>query len=94
VTQVDTQPVIQLRMRAGRATPAADSVVASAPIAIPADARVFLRIQARDGRYDFPYATRENDWQMLDADGTILSTRVAGGFVGTMFGLYAQSIAQ
>ncbi len=24
-----------------------------------------------------------------DADGTILSTRVAGGFVGTMLGMYA-----
>jgi len=55
-----------------------------------------LRIDARDGRYDFSYATRENDWQVLlkDADGTILSTKVAGGFVGTMLGMYAQSSAR
>jgi hypothetical protein len=26
---------------------------------------------------------------LLEADGTILSTKVAGGFVGTGFGLYA-----
>ena len=96
VTQSDSQPVIQLRMRAGAATPSADSVIASAPITMPGNGRVFLRIQAREGRYDFSYATRENDWQDLerDADGTILSTTVAGGFVGTMFGLVAQTIAQ
>jgi hypothetical protein len=29
-----------------------------------------------------------------DADGTVLSTRLAGGFVGTYFGLYAMSKAQ
>ena len=83
-------------MRAGAATPSADSVIASAPITMPGNGRVFLRIQAREGRYDFSYATRENDWQDLerDADGTILSTTVAGGFVGTMFGLVAQTIAQ
>ena len=96
VTQVDSQPVIQLRMRAGNATPTADSVVTSAPIDLPSDGRVFLRIQAREGLYDFSYGTRENEWKDLkrDADGTILSTRVAGGFVGTMFGVVAQRIAQ
>lgn len=86
--------VVQLRMRASRDMPA-DIVVASAPISMPASGRVLLRIQARDGRYDFSYATRENEWQDLvrDADGTILSTKVAGGFVGTMLGMYAQTIA-
>ena len=96
VTQHDAGPVVRLWMRAGPLTPAADSVVASAPIDIPQDGRVFLRVRARDGRYDFSYATREDEWRDLerDADGTILSTRVAGGFVGTMFGMYAQSIPQ
>jgi alpha-N-arabinofuranosidase len=33
------------------------------------------------------------EWTPLlqDADGTILSTKVAGGFVGAMIGLYAHS---
>ncbi len=53
----------------------------------------FLKIEARGAEYDFSYALNENDWQTLHegADGTILSTNVAGGFVGTLFGMYAYS---
>jgi alpha-N-arabinofuranosidase len=66
-------------------------VIATAPLEVPADSTVYLRIRARGGRYDFSYASRPDAWVLLagDADGTILSTRVAGGFVGTMLGLYA-----
>jgi alpha-N-arabinofuranosidase len=50
-----------------------------------------LRITARGGRYDFSYAERADAWRVLarDVDGTILSTHVAGGFVGTVIGMYA-----
>ena len=43
------------------------------------------------GRYDFFYATAVGEWTPLleDADSAILSTKVAGGFVGTIFGMYA-----
>ena len=60
---------------------------------LPADAPLDLKIDARGGRYDFYYATRPNEWTplMRDADGTILSTKKAGGFVGTFFGMYAYS---
>ena len=85
-----TRPVLQLRKRAWRGE-AGDSLVASAPIAVSSTAPVYLQIRARDGRYDFLYATEPNAWKTLvaDADGTMLSTIVAGGFVGTMFGMYA-----
>jgi alpha-N-arabinofuranosidase len=87
--------VIQLRLRASRDSTATDSVLATAPIE-PSAGPVYLRIRARDGRYDFLYATEPNAWQALrnDADGTVLSTKVAGGFVGTMFGLYAYTDGQ
>jgi xylan 1,4-beta-xylosidase len=90
-----TRPVIQLRLRASRDSTATDSVLATAPIE-PSAGPVYLRIRARDGRYDFLYATEPNAWQALrnDADGTVLSTKVAGGFVGTMFGLYAYTDGQ
>jgi alpha-N-arabinofuranosidase len=85
-----TRPVIQLRRRAAREA-VADSVMASVPITLSPAAPVYLRIRARDGRYDFLYAREPNAWKTLvaDADGTVLSTKVAGGFVGTMLGMYA-----
>ncbi|WP_340106006.1 glycoside hydrolase family 43 protein [Rhodohalobacter sp. 8-1] len=54
---------------------------------------IYLKINARGPDYDFSYAVNENDWQVLqeDADGTILSTVKAGGFVGTVIGVYAYS---
>jgi alpha-N-arabinofuranosidase len=85
-----TRPVLELRRRAWRAE-AGDSLVASAPIASSPNAPLYLRIRARLDKYDFFYATTPNAWKMLlaGADGTILSTKVGGGFVGTMFGMYA-----
>jgi len=56
---------------------------------------ILLRIDARGDRYDFYYAARPGAWTPLatGADGTMLSTRIAGGFVGTMLGMYAFSSA-
>jgi len=85
-----TRPVLELRRRAWGGE-AGDSLVASVPIALSPSAPLYLQIRAREARYDFLYATEPNDWKTLvaDADGRILSTKVAGGFVGTMFGMYA-----
>jgi xylan 1,4-beta-xylosidase len=90
-----TAPVLELRRRAWRGE-AGDSVVASVPIAVSPKAPLYLRIRAREDRYDFLYATKPNAWQTLvaGADGTILSTKVAGGFVGTMFGIYAYTASR
>lgn len=87
LTQDQGHPVIRVEQRAGDST----RVIASAPLALPADARVYLKIEARGDRYHFYYATAPDAWRALveDADGTLLSTRMAGGFVGAMFGLFA-----
>jgi alpha-N-arabinofuranosidase len=89
------RPVIQVRRRSGRGAPG-DSVLASAPIELTATAPVYLEIRTRDARIDFRYGVKPNAWTMLlaDADGTVLSTRNAGGFVGTMLGMYAYSEAK
>jgi xylan 1,4-beta-xylosidase len=52
-----------------------------------------LRIKANRAKYDFYYSTDNTNWQLLKAgvDGKFLSTKVAGGFVGSLFGLYATS---
>lgn len=51
----------------------------------------YLKIQARGAEYDFLYGFSKDEWQPLHegADGTILSTTKAGGFVGTVIGIYA-----
>jgi alpha-N-arabinofuranosidase len=90
VARVAGRRVVQLERRSGDA-PA--SVIASAPLAGAGDRPIYLKIQARGDRYDFHYGTRPGQWTLLkaDADGTVLSTKVAGNFVGTMLGLYAYS---
>jgi len=51
-----------------------------------------LKITGDEGRISFAWATGDDDWQWLlqDADGTILSTDHAGGFVGATLGPYAK----
>jgi alpha-N-arabinofuranosidase len=87
---------VSLKRRAGPTTGAGGEMIASAPVDLAAGAPLFLKIEARGGRYDFHYATRENAWKLLRGgeDGTILSTRTAGGFVGALFGLHARSGTQ
>lgn len=92
VARREGRPVVQLEQRSGDA---AAAVIASAPLTVPADGPVYLRVEARGGRYAFSYGTRPGEWIVLkdDADGTVLSSKVAGGFVGTMLGMYAYSAA-
>jgi alpha-N-arabinofuranosidase len=55
--------------------------------------KVFLRIDAEGEQYRFQYAVKPNDWKVMkdNVDGTFLSTQVAGGFIGCVFGMYATS---
>ncbi|MDR8393353.1 glycoside hydrolase family 43 protein [Aliifodinibius sp. S!AR15-10] len=66
-------------------------IIASEVIEDNPDNEYYLKIQARGADYDFFYGLSEDDWQPLfqGADGTILSTTKAGGFVGTVIGMYA-----
>lgn len=66
------------------------STLATAPLS--PEAPVVLKISATGAAYSFLYETADHRWQTLhaNADGTLLSTDVAGGFVGAMVGLYAQ----
>ena len=87
------RPVVQLRRRAGAAESASGAVVATAPLPGAAGEPIRLRIQAEGARYRFSYAASAGDWHDLggDQDGTILSTNIAGGFVGAVFGPYART---
>jgi alpha-N-arabinofuranosidase len=87
------RPVIQLHRAAGRGQGADPELIASAPLQGRPGAPLYLRIRADRDRYDFEYAYAPDRWIPLasGADGRLLSTRTAGGFVGVTFGLYAHS---
>jgi len=53
--------------------------------------QIDLKVVSAGTHYDFYYATREGEWNLLikDVDAALLSTANAGGFTGTTIGLYA-----
>ena len=59
---------------------------------IDAVAAVRLRVSADARAYSFYYGVGEGGWKALkmNDDGSILSTSVAGGFVGAVIGPYAR----
>lgn len=79
------RPVVRVRRRTG----ADQSTLAEA--SLPGTDPVQLRISAHGPSYDFAWSSDGRHWQTLvkGADGTILSTKKAGGFVGAVFALYA-----
>jgi xylan 1,4-beta-xylosidase len=83
--------VIQLEKRAGSRTDSQSVILAAESVPIYYDVPVYLKIEAKGKYYDFLYSSDGENWKLLaeNADGTILSTQVAGGFVGTMIGMYA-----
>ncbi|AKC86381.1 xylan 1,4-beta-xylosidase [Pseudoxanthomonas suwonensis] len=76
-----------LEKRGGEASPA---VVATQAIAAAGELK--LRISGDEGAYSFAYDADGQGWQPLleGDDGTILSTDVAGGFVGATLGPFAR----
>jgi alpha-N-arabinofuranosidase len=79
-----------LERAAGGGIGAPPVVVATEPI--PATEKTELQIEGRDRRYAFRFRSGSEGWHSLaeDEDGSILSTAVAGGFVGTYLGMYAR----
>jgi alpha-N-arabinofuranosidase len=85
----DGRKVVRLERRNGPKDPRDGVLVASRPLS--GDGPVRLKIDADGGDYDFAFAEGAGPWTTLaaDQDGSILSTKKAGGFVGVTFGLYA-----
>ena len=83
--------VVRLRRRGDEKDPSAGVVMRTAEV--PRVGPVDLRIEARGRSYGFEWRPAGGGWRKLmsGADGTILSTQFAGGFVGSVFGLYAHS---
>lgn len=88
------KPVIQLIKGSGKNTNATQpEIIVSQIINAKTNADIFFKIAANGGSYSFYYATQKNKWQLLkdNVDGKFLSTKIAGGFVGSMYTMYATS---
>jgi xylan 1,4-beta-xylosidase len=70
-------------------------LLAQAPLK-SATASVQLRIKAQGDTYGFHFSENGKTWTTLKdkVDGKFLSTQVAGGFIGCLFGMYATSSGQ
>jgi xylan 1,4-beta-xylosidase len=81
-----TEPVVRLIKRAN----GVEEVLAEQPLAA---GRCYLKVEAHEQAYSFYAASKQNQWQAVaeNVDGRILSTPVAGGFVGAVIALYASS---
>lgn len=77
------EPVVQLYKT--------DTLLASHKIGEGRNIR--LKVVADGAEYSFYYATKPEEWILLKdkVDARFLSTRVAGGFVGCMYAMYATS---
>ena len=83
--QGDT-PVVRLIKR----VKGQEEILAEQPVSAQ---RLYLKIEAVEQEYNFFFATAAEVWQPLQerVDGRILSTEIAGGFVGAYIGMYASS---
>jgi alpha-N-arabinofuranosidase len=57
---------------------------------------LYLKISAHGDKYSFSFATNPGQWLLLqhNVDGRFLSTKIAGGFVGCVYALYATSLGK
>ena len=88
VTRTDV-PVVRLVKRAH----GFDETLAEQPINA---GRFYLKVEAHGQAYSFYSAVEAGNWRPLteNVDGRILSTPVAGGFLGTWIAMYASSNGQ
>jgi alpha-N-arabinofuranosidase len=80
------QPVVRLIKRAY----GVEEILAEQPLAAGC---CYLKVEAHEQAYSFYAASEPERWQTVaeGVDGRILSTPVAGGFVGAVIALYASS---
>jgi alpha-N-arabinofuranosidase len=90
--QVNGVRTLTVAVRAGENDPKPGRILASLPVT--GDGPLRLRVTARGGAYDFAVGTGKDGWKPVlnNADGTILSTATARGFMGVMVGPYAEGV--
>ena len=81
-----TEPVLRLIKRAH----GQEEILAEQPVNA---GKLYLKVEGHEQAYSFYFADHPNEWKMVleNVDGRILSTPVAGGFVGAYIAMYASS---
>ena len=84
-----SNPVVQLIKRAQ----GVETLLAEQPVQA---GEVQLKVEAHEQDYNFYFANQPDEWYVMaeNVDGRILSTPVAGGFVGAYIAMYASSNGQ
>jgi alpha-N-arabinofuranosidase len=84
---------VETMVRLVRRADGAEEIVAEQPIAA---GRIGLMVEAHEQDYSFYAAAEPGRWRAVaeHVDGRILSTPVAGGFVGTTIAMYASGNGQ
>lgn len=68
-----------------------DSVLVEKEIIVKKNAAIDFKVEANGAYYSFYFATKKGQWKPLlqNADAKYLSTAKSGGFVGTVYAMYA-----
>jgi len=84
----NNNPCIQLL----KSSTQGEELIASSPIILNPK-NIELKIEAKEGTYAFYFSVNNKDWKILaeNIDAKFLSTKVASGFVGSIFALYGTS---
>ncbi|NRF37772.1 glycoside hydrolase family 43 protein [Pedobacter foliorum] len=80
-----------------KGNPATDKMDLLKQVELPSTQKnLYFKISSEGDAYSFWYALQENNWKPLadKIDGKYLSTLVAKGFVGALYGMYATSEGQ
>ena len=85
----NNQPVVQLY----KATDTDDMELLAEEILPVLKQHLQLKITSQGSFYQFSYSQQNNQWKILKAgvDAKFLSTKTAGGFVGSIYAMYATS---
>ncbi len=88
VRKVDDKKEIRLEKISGEDK----SETLSSKVLKNVDAPIYMKITSDGYKFNFYYATEINKWNILleDVDANFLSTHVAGGFTGTLVGMYVE----
>ena len=92
------EPVIQLfqSTSGGTADQALELIASEKITAQQADKSLYLKIESNRDTCSFFYSFSPGQWSSLkdNLDGTFLSTKTAGGFVGSIYAMYATSLGR